>query len=248
MKKCKVCLIEKNINDFHKKQSKCKECTKVFYQENKDKILNQTRRYYDLNREIAREKRRNYYHKNSEILKPKMLEWKKSNSDLLKETSKQWYENNKERISQNRRENYKENWQLMRNYFNEYHKNRKLSDPIYNLRFNISSLIRESFKNRGFRKENTKTVEILGCSVEYFHEYIQSMFEPWMNWENKGKYNGGFNEGWDIDHIVPMCSAKNVEDVIKLNHYTNLQPLCCKINREIKSGKIIFKNESYIVF
>ena len=60
-----------------------------------------------------------------------------------------------------------------------------------------------------------------------------------MTWENKSKYNGEFNYGWDIDHIIPLSTAKTEEDIIKLNHYTNLQPLCSKINRHIKSDKII---------
>lgn len=59
-----------------------------------------------------------------------------------------------------------------------------------------------------------------------------SKFEPWMTWGNRGLYNGELNYGWDIDHIIP--SAETEEGVIKLNHYTNLQPLCSKVNRDIK--------------
>lgn len=57
-----------------------------------------------------------------------------------------------------------------------------------------------------------------------------------MTWENKGLYNGELNHGWDIDHIIPTSSAKTEEEVVKLNHYTNLQPLCSKINRDIKKN------------
>ena len=60
-----------------------------------------------------------------------------------------------------------------------------------------------------------------------------------MIWENKGLYNGEFNFGWDIDHIIPLSSAKTEKDIIRLNHYTNLQPLCSKINRDIKKDHII---------
>lgn len=85
----------------------------------------------------------------------------------------------------------------------------------------------------GFKK-TVKTVEILGCSFEEFKEHLESKFETWMSWENYGKYNGELNYGWDIDHIIPLCSAKKEVDVINLNHYTNLQPLCSKINRDLK--------------
>ena len=55
-----------------------------------------------------------------------------------------------------------------------------------------------------------------------------------MSWVNKGLYNGQPNFGWDIDHIVPISKADSEIELIKLNHYTNLQPLCSYINRDIK--------------
>ena len=57
-----------------------------------------------------------------------------------------------------------------------------------------------------------------------------------MTWDNKGLYNGELNHGWDLDHIIPIDTAITEEDVIRLNHYTNLQPLCSKINRDIKKN------------
>ena len=65
--------------------------------------------------------------------------------------------------------------------------------------------------------------------------------EDWMTWENYGKYNGELNYGWDMDHILPISSGKTEEDMIILNHYTNLQPLCSKVNRDIKKDKIDYK-------
>jgi hypothetical protein len=43
--------------------------------------------------------------------------------------------------------------------------------------------------------------------------------------------------GWDIDHINPVSLGDCEESVIALNHYTNLQPLCSKVNRDIKRTK-----------
>jgi hypothetical protein len=82
------------------------------------------------------------------------------------------------------------------------------------------------------------TEEIIGCSYEFLLKYLESKFEKWMTWENYGKYNGEFNYGWDIDHIIPLSSAFNEVDLLKLNHYSNLQPLCSLINRNIKKSKI----------
>lgn len=59
-----------------------------------------------------------------------------------------------------------------------------------------------------------------------------------MTWENRGLYNGELNHGWDIDHITPLSSAKSEEEVYSLSHYSNLQPLDSKINRDVKRNKI----------
>jgi 5-methylcytosine-specific restriction endonuclease McrA len=60
-----------------------------------------------------------------------------------------------------------------------------------------------------------------------------------MTWDNYGKYNGEFGYGWDIDHIIPISTAVNENEVIQLNNFINLQPLCSKINRDIKRDNIM---------
>lgn len=59
-----------------------------------------------------------------------------------------------------------------------------------------------------------------------------------MSWDNYGKYNGTLNYGWDIDHIIPISSAKNEEEMLLLNKFSNLQPLCSFTNRYIKKDNI----------
>lgn len=98
--------------------------------------------------------------------------------------------------------------------------------------------IRGVLKKNGFSKKS-KTLDILGCSYDDFKKHIESLWEPWMNWDNYGLYNGELNHGWDIDHIIPSSSACSEEDVYKLNHYSNLQPLCSKINRDVKRGGVV---------
>lgn len=43
----------------------------------------------------------------------------------------------------------------------------------------------------------------------------------------------------DIDHIIPISLAKNENELIKLFHYQNLQPLDSFINRYVKKDKIL---------
>ena len=82
-----------------------------------------------------------------------------------------------------------------------------------------------------------KSIEYLGCDINFLKEWLEYQFDNKMNWDNYGLYNGEFNYGWDIDHIIPLSTTITVEDVIRLNHYTNLQPLCSKINRYVKRDK-----------
>ena len=54
-KMCSICNIEKDINNFYKKDSECIDCNRTRglkrYYENKDKISNQQKIYYEKNRE-----------------------------------------------------------------------------------------------------------------------------------------------------------------------------------------------------
>lgn len=61
------------------------------------------------------------------------------------------------------------------------------------------------------------THEILGCSYSEFKTHIESQFIDGMSWDNRSE--------WHIDHKIPVSSAKTEEELIALNHYSNLQPL-----------------------
>ena len=119
----------------------------------------------------------------------------------------------------------------------ELYKNRIKTDIAYKLHNKIRSYILQALKKKGFSK-NSQTYKILGCTYEEFSFYLESKFEIWMKWENHGNYTGNYNETWQIDHIIPICSGKTEEEILKLNHYTNLQPLCSRKNLE-KSNKIV---------
>lgn len=45
-------------------------------------------------------------------------------------------------------------------------------------------------------------------------------------------------ENMDIDHIIPVSSAKSVDEIKKLFRLENLQPLCPRCNRNIKRAKV----------
>lgn len=94
----------------------------------------------------------------------------------------------------------------------------------------IKVMLCTTIKRKGFRK-SSKSAQILGCTWPEFITHIERQFLNGMTWHNR--------ELWHIDHIVPLATAKTEEDVIALNHYTNLRPIWAKDNIE-KRDKMLF--------
>jgi len=158
-------------------------------------------------KEEYNKRRKEQYYENHEEEKEKSKLWKKRNPEKVREYNK--------------------------NYKNPYHKNRMENDPIYRVKHTVRNLIKCSLYHKKFTK-NSRTHDILGCTYEDFKLHIESNWEDWMNWDNYGLYNGKENYGWEYDHIVPVSSALCEEDIYKLNHHSNIQPLCSYVNRNVK--------------
>jgi len=99
----------------------------------------------------------------------------------------------------------------------------------------ISSYYRRRLREMLDGKRYSKTVlKYLGCSIEEFKIYMESMFMEGMNWSNRGY------TGWHIDHKIPCCNfnMKKEEDLMVCFHYTNMQPLWAEDNMK-KHTKIL---------
>lgn len=122
-----------------------------------------------------------------------------------------------------------------REYRRNYTKIRKKEEPLFKLCVSIRNLIGLSFKRalNGKYKKSINTENLLGCTVSQLIEYLQSLFAEGMSLENHGQCE----ECWHIDHKYPISLAKTQEEIIKLCHYTNLQPLWSREN--IKKGNNI---------
>jgi hypothetical protein len=76
-----------------------------------------------------------------------------------------------------------------------------------------------------------KTAELLiGCSASEFREHMEKLFKEGMSWENRKE--------WHVDHRVPCASANSLEDLAKLFHFKNLQPLWVEDNH-VKGTKTV---------
>jgi hypothetical protein len=229
MKICKKCGIEKDFSEFYyEKKSKdgyramCKICISEYQKGRKEERKLYLEIYNEKNEDILKDKKRKYYQENKEKLKIYRAEYTEKNKEKINKKVKEYYENNKRKIDE---------------YTLKYTKDRILNDPLFYLKYKIRRLINVSIRNKGYTKKS-RTYQILGCSFDEFKIYIESKFEHWMNWTNHGAYNIEYNTTWQLDHIIPISLAESENDIIKLNHYTNFQPLCSRKNIE-KSNKII---------
>ena len=105
-----------------------------------------------------------------------------------------------------------------RQYLKKYNRNKQLTDKRYRLIKALRCAINNGFRTKGFTKKS-RSCEIIGCSYDEFEKHIESQFTEGMNWDNRGIH------GWHIDHIIPVCTATDENELIKLNHHTNLRPL-----------------------
>lgn len=173
----------------------------------------------------AKEVQRKWYQDNKE----RILKEAKEKYESDKSKSEAWRENNREKVLAQKKKYREKNKEKIKSYNKSYNKSRK-TDPLHSLKHRVSKSINKSLQQKGYTKRS-RSHEILGCDWEEFKLHLESKFESWMNWDNRGLFNGEKNYGWDIDHIIPLSSAASEEEIIKLNHYKNLQPLCGVVNR-----------------
>lgn len=197
--------------------SKCKEEKEVceFYKHSKNPNI-----YRGQCKKCMNKNSLDYTNKNSKIISEKYRQSRIDHPEINKEKCriykknnpdyfKKWLENNKEH---------------RKNYINLYNSNPKVK--IKNsLRSRINELMNKKYNN-------PKTLDLVGCDYEFLMIYIENKFMEGMSWNNYGYY------GWHLDHTIPLSSAKTEEEIYKLYHYTNLQPLWAEDNLR-KSNKIL---------
>ncbi len=206
IKCCSKCKFEKEEQFFYKDSTKSLGLSSYC----KECRIKRTNDYNKENPEKVKLTQKNHYINN------------KDNRDLK---NKQWIKNNpdKEKAYRKKQRSTPEYKAKKNAYRREYRKNRKLIDPLYKLEETLRSRLNIAIKKK-FWQKNTNFIKIIDCSLQELKEYIEKQFKPGMSWENHGL------NGWHIDHIIPLNSAQNLDNLYKLNHYTNLQPLWASEN------------------
>lgn len=228
-KVCNRCKNEQDLCEYRKNKNTCKGCLKL----DDERYRNKNSVQIKINAKIHRDNNKDKLNKSKKA-------WRENNPEKNEISYQKWLENNPTRLKEIARlssKNYRKNNPDKVNKINgTYVKKRKSTDALFKLTINIRNAISNSFNNKGYTKKS-RTYEIIGCSYEEFKQHLESLWEPWMNWDNYGNPKDGIlepNKTWDIDHIIPLASSTTEEMLLELNHYSNLQPLCSHYNRNIK--------------
>lgn len=242
MKKCTICGCDKPYSEFHKQASRpdgygnwCKPCKKVKkaeqYQASREQVLARVAGYRAENQEKVREakkrcyiakkaeyqaKHKAYYEENRSAVLEACRNYRLANAEQKKARDKAYREANARQRNVKQSEYQRSNWQRIKTYQAQYAARRYQSDPVYALSRIVRRRMSLAIRLRGFSK-TSRTFQMLGCDYQALANHLESQFKQGMGWENRNE--------WHIDHIIPLASAKNEEELIALCHYTNLQPL-----------------------
>lgn len=224
MKTCSKCSETKSVDQFQKDKSKpdgvyssCKECTKKWRKDNKNKIWAQNQSAYEQNKEKYLLQKKEYYDKNKKDIIAKQKKYYLKNRNKILEYQAQWREDNVQKY----KESVKAYSKNHRAQINQKQKERKQKDPAFHMRCRLATRIWAGLKGK---TKDRKMEELLGCSWADLKLYLESKFVQGMSWDNRSS--------WHIDHIRPLVSfdLADPEQLRQACHYTNLQPLWAKDN------------------
>lgn len=186
-----------------------------------------------------------YWRKDSNTWRTNCKDCKQKEDNKYKNERKQErYLYNKDYVSKNKSSvlkysrKYKEKYRHKRNL---QLKKRRQNDCNFKLRALLSSRVTFVLKNNNSSKNGNSVMKFLPYTVEELKQHIEAQFEPWMTWQNWGRY---FFETWNdedpstwtwqIDHIIPQAKLPYAfmedENFKKCWALENLRPLASKIN------------------
>lgn len=131
-------------------------------------------------------------------------------------------EGNKERTKEYKKEYYRQN----KDNIAEKCRNRRETDEVYRIAKDTSLRLRRCF-NRDGDVDALFITRTVGLPPKDFVSYLNHTFVERYGYMYENK------KDVEIDHIIPISTAKTIEDVKRLNTYTNLQLLTC-IDNSIK--------------
>ena len=155
--------------------------------------------------------------------------------------SKIYFSNNRENKKLYDNIYYTNNKNIIINKHSMSNKLRRKNDIIFYLRGRISTMIGCALKKNSSSKSGMSILKYLPYTITQLKQYLESLFEPWMTWENHGSYNRKqWNDNnlttwtWQLDHIMPQSelpyTSMEDENFKKCWALENLRPYSAKQN------------------
>lgn len=136
--------------------------------------------------------------------------------DCNRKRSNKYREENRDEVNRKQRKHKKNNPGYNTKRGMAWAKEKRKTDPLFRFKINLRSRISQALKSKGYKKKS-ESFKLLRGSLDDVKHHMESQFTEGMTWENQGE--------WHIDHNIPLASATSEEELIKLCHYKNLQPL-----------------------
>lgn len=113
-----------------------------------------------------------------------------------------------------------------------WQRKRRDCDPLFKIRMNLTTLIGVTLRQYNGKKNN-KTIELLGCSITFFKEWIEFQFEDGMTWKNYGQGDGK----WNYDHLMPRFRFNLLDrkEALDCFNWKNTRPMW--VTENISKGK-----------
>jgi hypothetical protein len=225
-KVCKDCGNEKSIDEFNSYadsryrsgywvSSYCLICDK------KRQKISKKKRYERKGRQEFIEK-----YNSDPIFREEHLKKNKKYRDEKKDELKAYREERKEEDRENQR-----TWAVRK----------RKTNPSYKLRTYFSNAINCILKSEGGSKRGESMMAYLPYTIEELRKHLESQFEPWMNWDNWGRYdsktwddNDFSTWKWSVDHIIPcsdlLFDSFQHPNFLKCWALSNIRPLNAKTN------------------
>lgn len=249
-KKCSNCGDMLSSSLFYKQalskdgmQTQCKACLSA-----KDKIR------YKANHKKEKKENANRYRKMTQEPDPRIVraEKKCSGCKTIKSIKcfgnysgspdKHYYYCKECRSNHTKTNKYKSKEYECRNRHKRNERNKRRIEARPDLRLNrvIKAHLNRMLKRLGLRKTQTSFAYFPYSAIE-LRTHLESQFEPWMNWDNYGRYNvtlwddeDPLSWTWQIDHIIPQHELlyRDItdENFKKCWALSNLRPFPAKQN------------------
>lgn len=166
-----------------------------------------------------------FRHNNREKTREYVRRNRQNNPQRRVELERKYHKKHKAKRNTYSRNYSKRNRKKMNAYMVEWRRRHTMTLSKYD---KFAALLRTRLRTalKGLRPPGS-AVRDLGCSIEFFKEYIAAKFSQEMNWDNHGKV-------WQLDHITPLCEFDLNErgQLLKACHFSNLQPLSIAAHRQ----------------